>query len=77
MADSTQEMARAYLRRDPGSGVLYEVLATHLEIFLARGIDDTYTEGLPGYVVRERGKFDALASVCGGGRVLAARGRPG
>ena len=53
MAGSTQEMARAYLRRDPGSGVLYEVLATHLETFLARGIDDTHTEGLPGHVVRE------------------------
>ena len=53
MAGSAKELSGAYLRRDPGSGVLYEILSTHLETFLATGADDSWTGGLPAYVVRE------------------------
>ena len=53
MVAEMEELSRAYVRRDPGSGVLYEVLASHLETFLARGADDVTTPGLPRYVVRE------------------------
>lgn len=38
----------SYLRRDPGNGTRYEVLATHLETFLARGADDPATVGFAG-----------------------------
>ena len=40
MAGSAEKLSGAYLRRDPGSGVLYEILSTHLETFLATGADD-------------------------------------
>ena len=53
MANQAEELSRAYLRRDPANSALYEVLATHLETFLAWGRDDTIRPGLPGYVVRE------------------------
>ncbi len=55
MAGAAQDLSRRYVRRDPGSGPLFEVLATHLETFLARGQGDwlTLTPGLPAYVVRE------------------------
>ena len=53
MAKQAEEHSRAYLRRDPANDPFYEVLATHLETFLAWGADDTASPGLPGYVVRE------------------------
>jgi hypothetical protein len=53
MVMAAEELSRAYLRRDPGSGVLYEVLASHLETFLARSVDDPATPGLPRHVRRE------------------------
>ena len=53
MVATAEELSRAYLRRDPESGVLYEVLASHLETFLAHGVGDGTTPGLPRYVVRE------------------------
>jgi len=53
MVSLAEELSRAYLRRDPGSGVLYEVLAAHLETFLARSEGDGVTPGLPRHVVRE------------------------
>ena len=53
MVTGAQELSRAYLRRDPESGVLYEVLASHLETFLAYGAGDGVTPGLPRHVVRE------------------------
>ena len=53
MVTAAEELSRAYLRRDPESGVLYEVLALHLETFLARGGGDGVTPGLPRHVRRE------------------------
>jgi hypothetical protein len=53
MAKQAEELSRTYLRRDPANDPLYEVLATHLETFLAWGAGDTVSQGLPGYVVRE------------------------
>ncbi len=43
----------AYLRRDSSSGVLYEILAAHLETFLARAQTDASNAPLPSYVVQE------------------------
>ena len=53
MADKAQEPSRAYHRRDPEHDTLYQLLATHLETFLAQGTGDTGAPGLPDYVVRE------------------------
>lgn len=53
MLRASRELARGYLRRNPGEGVLHSVLAAHLETFLARAGDDVSTPGLPRYVVRE------------------------
>ncbi len=53
MAGAAEDLSRHYVRRDPGSGPLFEILATHLETFLARGQGDWLTPGLPAYVVRE------------------------
>jgi len=53
MGTAPRESSDAYLRRDPSSGVLYEVLTTHLETFLARSGDDPSRAPLPSYVVQE------------------------
>ncbi len=37
MVSAAEDHSREYLRRDPERGVLYEVLAAHLETFLAHG----------------------------------------
>jgi hypothetical protein len=39
--------------RDPSRTVLYQVIAEHLETFLASLHDDPDTKGLPAYVERE------------------------
>jgi len=53
MPTTAQELSRAYLRREPESGVLYEVLASHLETFLAHGAGDGVAPSLPRYEVDE------------------------
>ncbi len=40
----------AYTPRDPGTTVLYQVVADHLETFLATIDADPTAKGLPGYV---------------------------
>ena len=45
--------AATYEPRDPSSTVLYNVIAEHLETFLALLHDDPDARGLPGYVERE------------------------
>ncbi len=42
-----------YLRRDPQSGALYQILFEHLETFLARSSEDPARASLPPYVQRE------------------------
>jgi hypothetical protein len=42
-----------YTPRDPSSTVLYQVIATHLETFLATLAADPEAKGLPTYVQRE------------------------
>ncbi len=42
-----------YAPRDPSSTVLYQVIAEHLETFLASCHDDPDGSGLPAYVERE------------------------
>jgi hypothetical protein len=53
MAQAARKLECAYLRRNPSEGVLYSVLAAHLETFLARAEGDGSAPGLPRYVVRE------------------------
>ena len=53
MVQAPREPVRGYLRRNPGEGVLYSVLAAPLETFLARAETDGSTPGLPRYVVHE------------------------
>ena len=53
MVQASGELVRGYLRRNPGEGVLYSVLAAHLETFLGRADGDGSAPGLPRYVVRE------------------------
>jgi len=53
MVSLTEGSSRAYLRRIPESGVLYEVLASHLETFLARSANGGLRPGLPRHVRRE------------------------
>ena len=43
----------AYQPRDPSSTVLYQVIADHLETFLATVAADPTATGLPAYVVDE------------------------
>jgi Transposase zinc-binding domain len=43
----------AYQPRDPGSTVLYQVIADHLETFLATLAADPTAKGLPDYVMEE------------------------
>ena len=43
----------AYQPRDPSSTVLYQVIADHLETFLATVAADPIATGLPAYVVDE------------------------
>jgi len=50
---TAEDLSSAYLRRNPGSGVLFEALASHLETFLARSAGDGVSAGLPRHVVRE------------------------
>ncbi len=42
-----------YLRRDPQSGALYQILFEHLETFLARSAADPARASLPVHVQRE------------------------
>lgn len=42
-----------YESRDPSGTVLYQVIAEHLETFLASLDDDPNAKGLPAYVQRE------------------------
>jgi hypothetical protein len=42
-----------YAPRDPSHTVLYQVIAEHLETFLASCNDDPEATGLPTYVERE------------------------
>ena len=42
-----------YAPRDPSSTVLYQVIAAHLETFLAMLAADPNAKGLPAYVQRE------------------------
>jgi hypothetical protein len=42
-----------YQPRDPSSTVLYQVVAEHLETFLATTAADPTAKGLPDYVVEE------------------------
>jgi len=53
MVQAARELVRGYLRRNPSEGVLYSVLAAHLETFLARAEGDGSAPGLPRHVVRE------------------------
>ncbi|MFT5291968.1 MAG: hypothetical protein ACI8QS_002968 [Planctomycetota bacterium] len=53
MGAKPSQSPEAYFRREPTSGVLYELLAAHLETFLARSQDDPCKAPLPSYVVRE------------------------
>ncbi|MFT7665128.1 MAG: hypothetical protein ACI87A_003363, partial [Planctomycetota bacterium] len=53
MGTAARESSDAYLRRDPSTATLYEILATNLETFLARSQDDPSKSPLPSYVIRE------------------------
>jgi hypothetical protein len=46
-------VAATYEPRDPSSTVLYNVIAEHLETFLASLHDDPDAKGLPAYVERK------------------------
>ena len=53
MPETSAAQCGEYLRREPESGVLYQVLLEHLETFLARIAEDPAGPSLPGYVERE------------------------
>ena len=50
---SSHVVSPAYQPRDPSRTVLYQVIADHLETFLATLAADPTTKGLPTYVVEE------------------------
>ena len=53
MGSSRREGSREHRRRAQGSGVLYGLVAEHLETFLARTRESEHAPGLPRHVVRE------------------------
>jgi hypothetical protein len=82
MAGAAAAECEAYLRREPESGLLHQVLLAHLETFLARIAEDPARPGLPGHVTRELRRYltcGVLASgfcrfhchACGADRLVA------
>jgi hypothetical protein len=55
--EGTLRTAGTYRRREPETSVLYQVVAQHLEKFLARAQADASRPGLPWFVVRELRAF--------------------
>ena len=57
---------QGYRRRDPQAGVLYQVLAEHLETFLSRADGDGTLPGLPRFVARELRAYLRCGILCHG-----------
>ena len=55
--------ARSYARRRPETSALYQVLAEHLEAFIARIESDDTRAGLPPFVKRELRAFLACGQL--------------
>ena len=53
MAPHLEASPPSYVQRDPRQTILYQVVAEHLETFLATLAADPSAKGLPAYVVEE------------------------